>query len=137
MGHTALRRPVRGVTLIELMVVVAIVGVLAAIAYPSYRQHVDRTKRADGVSTLLNVAQRLERCFTQFNAYNNVGCSVSLPMTSPEGFYAISFAEGPSSTTYRLQAVPQGSHAKDRCGTLTLTHAGQRGHGGAPGDRCW
>lgn len=137
--ETVLRRRARGVTLIELMVVVVVVGILAAIAYPSYREHVSRTRRTDGVSALLNVAQRLERCFTQFNAYNNAGCPVldSLPMDSPETFYRIAFAEAPTATAYRLSATPQGPQAGDRCGTLTLTHTGERGVSGDANARCW
>lgn len=137
MEHLTSRRAVRGMTLIELMVVVVVIGILGALAYPSYREHVDRTRRADGTSALLNVAQRLERCFTQFNAYNNANCSVNLPMSSPQEFYEIDFDEGPTATTYRLIATPQGPQASDRCGTLTLTHTGERGVGGDAAARCW
>ena len=91
----------------------------------------------NGTATLLNVAQRLERCFTQFNAYNNAGCAVSLPMDSPEGFYRIDFDEGPTAIAYRLSATPQGGQASDRCGTLTLSHTGQRGVSGDAAARCW
>lgn len=138
MRSIALPRTLRGVTLIELMVVVVIVGILASIAYPSYREYVDRTRRTDGTNALLNVAQRLERCFTQFNAYNHASCAVTLPMDSPEGFYEISFSEGgPSAGAYLLNATPQGAQENDRCGTFSLTHTGQRSVSGDASARCW
>ena len=133
----ASRRAVQGVTLIELLVVVVIVGILTAIAYPSYREHVNRTRRSDGTAALLNVAQRLERCFTQFNAYNNAGCAVALPIDSPEGFYEIGFEDGPTATTYQLSATPKGHQTGDACGTLMLTHAGARSVTGDASAKCW
>ena len=72
-----MRNTQRGFTLIELMIVVAIIGILAAIAVPQYLDYVTRSRRADGQSTLLQVAQALERCYTQFSAYNNTSCAVS------------------------------------------------------------
>jgi type IV pilus assembly protein PilE len=125
----------RGITLIELMIVVVIIALLAAIAYPSYTQYVERTRRADGQSALLDASQRLERCYTQNNTY--VGCV--FPATSPDGFYAIAADPAPTATTYTLTATPQGPQAGDsRCGTLSLTQNGTRGATGSLGaNGCW
>lgn len=134
-------RRVRGVTLIELMVAVAIVGILAAIAYPSYQRQVQQTRRTDGKSALLEAAQRLERCYTRFNSYNAGGCDVATDLASgfesPEGWYEIG-ENGITATTFELVATPQDSQADDtRCGTLRLTHTGGRDADGTASDTCW
>ena len=123
---------VRGFTLIELMIVVVVIAIIAAIALPSYQSQIQKTRRADAQSALLQAAQALERCFTRTNSY--VGCAD--PNDSPDGFYTISF-EAPTATTFTLEAVPQGAQSNDNCGTFTLTHQGIRGSEGADSDRCW
>ena len=93
------QRP-NGFTLIELMIVVAIIGILAAIAIPMYSDYVTRSRRADGQAKLMQVAQELERCYTQFSKYDDDNCSVSASGTviSAQGFYVI----GASVPTYPI-----------------------------------
>jgi len=141
-GRACLAYKARGITLIELMVVIVVVGILAAIAYPSYQRQVQQTRRADGKAALLQAAQELERCFTRFNAYNNGNCAAHLDINaktrlSPEGWYSIEYVGAPGATSFTLQAAPMGAQADDNvCGVLTLTHTGLRGAGG-PVDVCW
>jgi len=125
---------VRGFTLIELMIVVVVIAIIAAIALPSYQSQIQKTRRADAQSALLQAAQALERCFTRTNDYS----SCADPNDSPDGFYEISFDGDPTTTTFKLQAVPQGPQANDKCGTFTLTHQGIRDNNPKnTSDRCW
>jgi len=117
----------RGFTLIELMITVAVVGILAAVAYPSYTGFVQRASRTDAKSLLLENAQFMERFYTTNNTY--VGANL-LNTVSPKGAaggsirYNISFSAGPAATSYTMQAVPANAQATDSCGTLTLANTG-------------
>lgn len=128
----------RGITLIELMIVVVIVGILAAVAYPSYKEQVRKTRLADGKAQLMQTAQALERCYTRSATY--LGCAaVTLPVISQEGYYSIDSPGGLAANAYTLAATPQGDQASDtRCGTLSLTNTGLQGSSGsAPLESCW
>jgi type IV pilus assembly protein PilE len=140
------RRAASGVTLVELMIAVAIVGILTAIAYPSYQAQVRRGNRTDGKAELLEAAQELEKCFTRFGRYlfTTAGECVAFDRTtagrlSEQGKYLISFQGVPTATTYTLQAVLQPGRGLDpECGTLTLDQTGLRGENGTDTvDRCW
>ena len=137
-------RRMRGVTLMELMIVVAIVGILAAIAYPSYKRQMEHTRRSDGKSVLLDTAQRLERCFTRYNAYNTGGCATATTIagagqTSPGGWYVVTAAGGAlTATAFTLTATPQNAQTGDTfCANLTLTQSGVRGASGTVPTTCW
>ncbi|MGI9236747.1 MAG: type IV pilin protein [Woeseiaceae bacterium] len=137
-GHPA--RRMQGVTLLELMIVVVVIAIITAVAFPSYRQHVVSTKRADGKAALMSTAQQLERCYTRFSAYNNAGCGVVLPLTSPEGEYVVSSVGAVGASAFTLAATPQGPQAEDaECGVLRLTSTGAQGSQGASTDAngCW
>ena len=130
-------RVTRGFTLIELMIVVAIVAILVAIAYPSYRDQVTKTRRAEGKAELASAEARMERCFTRYNAYNNAACTGMFPLSSENGWYQVS-TSAISATAFTLSAAPQRGQASDdtQCGTLTLTSTGIRGQSGS-GTGCW
>ncbi len=127
-----------GFSLIELMIVVVVVGILAAVAYPNYSQYVIDGRRSEAQSTLAESANRLERCFTRFNAYTNAACATAGDATSEGGWYLVTSER--TATTYALTAAPQGVQAeKDDCGSLTLSSTGLRGYTGTPADssKCW
>ena len=118
----------QGFSLIELMIAVVIVGILAAIAIPMYSDYVTRSRRADGQATLMQVAQELERCYTQFSKYNDNSCSVVnsgvVSETSDQGFYVVT-ANKLDESAFTLIATPQNEQADDTdCGELKLTHLG-------------
>ena len=128
----------QGFTLIEVMIVVAIIGILAAIAYPSYDEYVKRGNRTEGQAFLSDVAARQERYFSQNNAYiTDVANIAKLGVTanSPTGKYSIVLAGGGGG--YTLTANNQFSDAK--CATLTLNALGVRGSSGSRSDKndCW
>lgn len=132
----------QGFTLIELMITVAIIGVLAAVAYPSYQNSVQKSRRADAQAALVELAGFMERFFTENNRYDQDvgGTAVSLPFTaSPKSggaFYNLSLSAS-GLTTFTLQAVPVagGPQADDDCGTMTLNQAGAKTTTGTAG--CW
>lgn len=120
-----------GFSLSELVVVVLLVALLAAIALPSYRQYVERGHRAEARAALLQAAQWLERAATASGSYPLTAVFPSALASTPSGRYAIELASPPgqalAGTAYLLTARPLGTQAQDSCGALTLTHQGERG----------
>ena len=147
----------KGFTLIELMIAVAVVGILAAIAYPSYQDSVRKARRADAKSVLLQAAQFMERNYTENNCYHRNApgsCGTAdvttvlpdsvrySPMEGTTRYYEISFSGTPTRNAFILQAVPQsaGHQDQDKCKTLTLNQAGNKGVTNSPtltAEECW
>lgn len=126
----------KGFTLIEIMIVVAIIGILAAIAYPSYDEYVKRANRTEGQAFLSDVATRQERYFSQNNKYINDVTKLGLSsVNSPTQKYAVSIVLAAGS--YTLTAEQKFNDSK--CGNLTLTGLGVKGRSGTGKtiEDCW
>jgi type IV pilus assembly protein PilE len=152
----------RGFTLIELMIVVAVVGILSALAYPSYQSHVQKTRRVAAAGCLMELAQWMERNYTSCLRYDVTGgapnaCATAvtnaqLPALNCRNelnnVYTFQFAPvvapatNPAQATYAMQAVPGAIQAGDtRCATITLNQAGVKGatgtDSGTAANSCW
>jgi type IV pilus assembly protein PilE len=137
----------RGFTLIELMVVVAVIGILAAIAVPSYTTYIQRGWRADARVVLLDDAQFMARYYSQNLSYLSGGAAPALPILQApkEGNarYNIAITAQAASATvaagFTLTATPTG-WSDTPCGNLTLNQLGEKGASAATGTgiaTCW
>lgn len=123
--HPPNARRSAGFTLIEVLIAVAIIGILAAIAYPRYTAYVERSLRADAHAGLNIAAGELERCYTRTYSYSD--CDIT--EASPEGSYTIEYSTDPD-VGY---VVTANTDREDGCGEeLTLDGQGKRGP-----DECW
>jgi type IV pilus assembly protein PilE len=146
-GHSmTAHRKSRGFTLIEVMVVMAIIGILAAIAYPSYKEQVARGRRADAKAALMERAQWLERLYSVSGKYNKLADGTTtvtadaLPAleTRTSDFYTLTLPTANlSASGFTLQLVPKSGSAmaNDRCGTFGITNTGSRTP--TTPDDCW
>jgi len=136
-----------GFTLIELMIVIAIVALLVLVALPSYQSSVTKTWRSKATACLTEMAQGMERRFSAALSYAGPAATPQqLPpnsCTTEDGMaqrYAFDFTADPDAAGFTLRATPQGDQAaRDTgCGTLTIDQTGNRTASGALGtDLCW
>lgn len=143
MNHSATTVRMRGFTLIELMIAVAILAIIMGIAIPSYTQWVLESGRADAKGVLMQSAQTLERCYTRFSAYNDAGCQIGQGDTvmSENDKYELT-ATTVTANEFLLTATPEGGQTNDTdCTSFSLTHTGEkRANGGTDAaviEECW
>lgn len=129
----------RGFTLIELMIVVAIVGILAAIAYPAYTNHVRQTHRGNAQAEMLRIAQDMERCAARTRNYADTACLTGLPFAVPAQNARYNISAVATATTFTLTATPTtvGGQNLDACRTMTIDHRGVRATIPTSTITCW
>jgi type IV pilus assembly protein PilE len=137
----------RGFTLIELLIAMAISAILVAIALPSYRAHVEKSRRTDARNALLDLASRQEKFFSTNNAYTanpaDLGYGGSaFPVAvrqSGATHYNLRLTLAANRLGWTATAEPQGAQTRDSCGSFTLTNLGVQGNTGnsVPTARCW
>lgn len=136
-----------GITLIELLIVVTIIGIIAAFAYPSYQEQMRSTRRTDCAGTLTSMGNAMERYYSVNSTYlgaadggADTGAPAVFPTTCPvdggTAYYNLTI-EAATGATYSLAATPTGVQIDDRCGTLTLTNVGLKGVTGAEAGTTW
>lgn len=131
----------RGFTLLELLVVVALVALLTGLALPSYQSSMQRARRSDAREALLHGAQWLERVASLHGQYPEAEAYPARLSQSAAGHYRLRYAPGPDLASYSLTAFRQGAQLSDPCGDFVLDQAGQRlllnpDAGSKPAD-CW
>ncbi len=121
-----------GFSLTELMVVVAAIGILAGIAYPSYQNYTRETRRAQAQAALTDAAAQQEQFFLNFKTYAGAMTTMNMPTTTTGGHYSLT-VNSASVTNFVLGATPVGAQASDSCGTMTLSQGGAK----TPATGCW
>lgn len=135
----------KGFTLIELMIAVAIIGILTSVGYPSYQNHIRKAKRVEAQGALVAFATAMEQWRVENNSYKvgTDGTTISdifsnqVPTDGGTKTYTLSLVS--DATSYTLTATPDGAQTSDECGTLTLTNTGEKGANGTSPDTagCW
>ncbi|MDH3560061.1 MAG: prepilin-type N-terminal cleavage/methylation domain-containing protein [Gammaproteobacteria bacterium] len=130
-----------GFTLVELMIVVAIIGIIVAFGYPSYRDQVIKSRRADGMGALLELADRMERHYSDVGSYKQADDSDTTVADVFPGFsssyYTLSI-DSQDNIAFTVSASTAGSQTADKCGNFTLTSLGIKTVSGSlPVDDCW
>ena len=134
-----MRKNMRGVTLMELMIVVVIIGILTAIAYPSYRQYAAKAKRNEAKAALLQIATLQERFYLQNNTYTtnmtNLGFAAPGCNTTDTGSYSVCVNSADANTFAATATYQKPDEEAGKCATFTINGAGTKGS--TPYADCW
>ncbi len=138
-GEMTMIRRIRGVTLIELMIVVVVLSILVAIAYPSYRQYVAKAKRNEAKAALLQIATRQESFYLQNNTYTtdmtNLGFGAANNVATSTGTYIVNVTAADAATFTANAAYQNADDEVGKCATFTIDGQGNRGS--TPHNDCW
>ena len=137
----------RGYTLIELLITIAIVAILASIANAAYTSQIQKSRRTDARSALLDLAGREEKLFSTMNAYSQTASDLgyaAFPATVGSGYYQVTVAapdpnQGGAAGTYSITATPRGTQLNDTtCASLSVNQLGaQTATPAANAATCW
>ena len=126
----------RGITLIELVIVIAVMGILLATAVPSYRNYTLRVHRTEAIRMLLQASMCQERLNASSGKYDTSRCK---PVSQQQHYYLSYNTPGIQGRSYVAMAIPAGAQLNDPCGSLSLDQSGARGIS-APNisiEKCW
>lgn len=136
-----------GFSLIELMIVVAIVAIIMVVAVPSYQDSLQKSRRADAKVALLDIQMAQEKFRsnnpTYATALNTTNFSPSKVIvsgttgTSPDGYYTIAFVGTPTASSFVATAAPTGAQTGDSCGTFAINQSGELSTGSYASTDCW
>lgn len=131
----------RGFTLVELMIVVAVVAIITAIAFPQYQSQVRKSRRTAAKTALLDVASREEKYYATQNTYTGLAnlayaSSVVQVPSASQDYYNVTVTVGTPTNGYTATATPQGDQTKDGCGSYSLTNLGVQSVTGTASS-CW
>jgi type IV pilus assembly protein PilE len=119
-----------GFTLLEMVIVVAIVGLLMSLAIPAYQEFMRKSRRAEAKEVIYEAAQRLQQYYTQNDAYTTNATTLQMSTSSTNGYYTMTIAAGNTgsiTTSYLITAAPAGTQTADTdCGSFMLNSLGQR-----------
>ena len=126
----------RGVTLLELMIVLAIIAIIVAFAYPNYRDFTDRAKRTEAKAILLEIAQNEERFYLQNNRYGSLAeLGYPAPLMTDSGAYQVTMGPADANNFTATATYQLGGKEAGKC--LTFNIDGRGAQTSAPLDDCW
>jgi type IV pilus assembly protein PilE len=135
------KRPQKGFTLLELMIVVGIIAILATFAIYNYNRYGYRARRAEGRELAMRFASAEERYFTNYNAYTDDLTKLKLGSadTSDNGYYKVTIdGLGTGNQAFTITATPQSGQSNDQCKNLTVNNVGVKAYSGNDSNGiCW